>query len=34
MGKNDVVVCTFTNTRKQGSIELKKNWVGTKGRRP
>ena len=31
VGKNDVVVCTFTNTRQQGSIELKKNWVGTGG---
>ena len=25
------VVCTFTNTRDQGSIELKKVWVGTPG---
>jgi len=25
------VVCTYTNTRQQGSIELKKHWVGTKG---
>jgi len=31
VGKDDVVVCTFTNTRKQGSIELKKAWVGTGG---
>ena len=23
-----VIVCTFTNTRNQGSIELKKHWVG------
>jgi hypothetical protein len=27
----DVVVCTFTNTRNSGSIELKKSWVGTAG---
>ena len=27
----DVVVCTFTNTRNQGSIELKKAWSGTAG---
>jgi hypothetical protein len=27
----DVVVCTFTNTRNQGSIELKKIWSGTAG---
>jgi uncharacterized repeat protein (TIGR01451 family) len=27
----DDVVCTFTNTRKQGSIELRKVWVGTPG---
>ena len=27
----DVVVCTFTNTRNQGSIELKKVWSGTAG---
>jgi len=25
------VVCTYTNTRKKGSIELKKTWVGTPG---
>src|SRR5439155_11688676 len=29
--KGDVIVCTYTNTRKQGSIELKKDWPGTKG---
>ena len=23
------VVCTYTNTRKQGSIELRKDWIGT-----
>ncbi|MEI2702806.1 MAG: hypothetical protein V9E83_10445 [Baekduia sp.] len=28
IGKNDNWVCTFTNTRKQGSIELKKSWTG------
>ena len=27
----DVVVCTFTNTRNAGSIELKKTWVGPGG---
>ena len=27
----DVIVCTFTNTRNQGSIELKKIWSGTAG---
>jgi hypothetical protein len=27
----DVVVCTFTNTRNQGSIEVKKIWSGTPG---
>jgi hypothetical protein len=31
LAKNADVVCTFTNTRQQGSIELKKNWVGTGG---
>src|SRR5207237_9712198 len=31
VGKGDVIVCTYTNTRKQGSIELKKDWPGTKG---
>ena len=31
VGTNDVVVCTFTNTRNQGSIELRKHWVGTAG---
>ena len=27
----DVVVCTFTNTRNQGTIEVRKTWVGTAG---
>ena len=27
----ETVVCTFTNTRNTGSIELKKDWVGTAG---
>ncbi len=31
VNKSDVVVCTFTNTRKTGSIELKKAWSGTAG---
>jgi hypothetical protein len=31
VGKNDVVVCTFTNTRHTGTIELKKVWVGGAG---
>src|SRR5439155_208554 len=31
VGSGDVVVCTFTNTRKQGSIELTKSWSGTAG---
>ena len=31
MAKGDDVLCTFTNTRQQGSIELKKTWVGTAG---
>ena len=31
VGAEDVVVCAFTNTRKEGSIELKKKWVGTGG---
>ena len=25
------IVCTYTNTRKTGTIELKKTWNGTKG---
>lgn len=25
------VICTYTNTRNQGTIELKKHWVGTPG---
>ncbi len=31
-GSGDHVICTFTNTSQQGTIELKKAWVGT--RRP
>lgn len=31
VAKGDVIVCTFTNTRNQGSIELKKVWVGQSG---
>ncbi len=31
VAKDHVVVCTFTNTRKSGSIELKKVWVGQPG---
>ena len=31
VAKNAVVVCTFTNTRAQGSIELRKVWSGTGG---
>ncbi|MDD1653597.1 MAG: hypothetical protein LUQ64_03535, partial [Methanomicrobiales archaeon] len=31
VGAGDVVVCTFTNTRQTGKIELKKHWVGTAG---
>jgi hypothetical protein len=30
VGKSDTVVCTFTNTRQRGSIELRKVWVGTR----
>ena len=26
VAKGDTVVCTFTNTRDQGSIQLKKDW--------
>jgi uncharacterized repeat protein (TIGR01451 family) len=29
VGDGHTVVCTFTNTRKQGTIELKKHWIGT-----
>src|SRR4029453_2153881 len=29
VGENQVVVCTFTNTRKTGSIELVKDFQGT-----
>jgi hypothetical protein len=31
VGEDDVVVCTFTNTRQQGSIQLDKVWSGTPG---
>ncbi|HEX6576711.1 MAG TPA: hypothetical protein VF042_17205 [Gemmatimonadaceae bacterium] len=31
VARNAVVVCTFTNTRAQGSIELKKTWSGPGG---
>src|SRR3954451_24054989 len=31
VGKNDTIVCTITNTRNQGKIELQKHWVGTAG---
>src|SRR5204863_6876977 len=31
VAKNETAVCTFTNTRQQGSVELKKDWVGTVG---
>jgi hypothetical protein len=31
VGSGHTVVCTFTNTRKQGTIELKKIWSGTAG---
>jgi hypothetical protein len=31
VGKNDKVVCSITNTRQSGSIELKKVWSGTAG---
>ena len=31
MAKGADVVCTFTNTRDQGTIELKKVWSGTPG---
>ena len=31
VAKGDDVVCTFTNTRQRGSIELKKTWVGHGG---
>jgi hypothetical protein len=30
VGSGDHVICTYTNTRKRGTIELKKHWVGTK----
>src|SRR3954449_10731785 len=31
VGKNDAVVCTITNTRKSGTIEVVKDFVGTAG---
>ena len=31
VAKGDDVLCTFTNSRQRGSIELKKTWVGTGG---
>src|SRR5438445_681589 len=31
VGQGDVVVCTFTNTRKRGSIELCKVWSSAYG---
>src|SRR4029079_5739981 len=31
LAKTETIVCTFTNTRQQGSIELKKSWSGTAG---
>ena len=31
VAQGDVVVCVFTNTRKQGSIQLTKSWSGTAG---
>jgi hypothetical protein len=31
VGAGDQITCTFTNTRTQGSIELKKAWSGTPG---
>ena len=31
VGAGETVICTFTNTRDQGSIELKKVWSGTSG---
>src|SRR5205823_6646267 len=31
VASNHTVVCTYTNTRKTGSIELKKTWNGAKG---
>jgi hypothetical protein len=31
VGSGDHVICTYTNTRKRGTIELKKAWVGTAG---
>src|SRR5262249_25946301 len=31
VAKGETVVCTFTNTRQQGSVELKKVWVGPGG---
>lgn len=31
VGNGDDVICVYTNTRKQGTIELKKAWSGTAG---
>src|SRR5207248_2164597 len=31
LASSETVVCTFTNTRKTGSVELKKVWSGTVG---
>ena len=31
LNDGDHVICTITNTRKTGSIELRKTWSGTKG---
>ena len=31
MASGHAIVCTYTNTRKPGTIELVKTWVGTKG---
>lgn len=31
IGLNDDVICLFTNTRNQGTIELKKHWIGGAG---
>ena len=31
VGFNQDIVCTITNTRKIGKIELAKDWVGTAG---
>ncbi len=31
VGSGDHVICTFTNTRNRGTIELTKVWSGTAG---